>query len=136
MRSRAAARWSSGAFALALLSGGAAADWTPVGQANEIYAAFADAATIRRHGGSVTMQGLYDFRRQDFTPEGRGLYSTAVLREYDCDGRRVRLLSAIDFSGRMGAGTPVSTSSRQGRWEAVLDGGIDEAYWALACGTK
>jgi hypothetical protein len=123
-------------LALALFSGAAAADWTAVGQANEIYSAFADPATIRRNGNVVSMQGLYDFRRQDFTPEGRGLYSTAVLREYDCEGRRVRLLSAIDFSGHMGAGTPVSSSSRPGRWEGVVAGGIDEAYWALACSTR
>jgi len=80
------------------------------------------------------MHGLYDFRRQDFTPEGRGLYSTAVLREYDCAGRRVRLLSSIDFSGRMGEGTAVSTSRAPGRWEPVLEGGIDDAYWTVACG--
>ena len=75
-----------------------------MGRANEIYAAYADRDSIRRQGGMATMHGLYDFRRQDFTPEGRGLYSTAVLREYDCAGRRVRLLSSIDFSGRMGEG--------------------------------
>ena len=121
---------------LALLSGGARADWTAVGQPNEIYAAFADVATLRRQGGVASMHGLYDFRRQDFTPEGRGLFSTAVLREYDCEGRRVRLLSAIDFSGHMGEGTPVATSSTPRRWEAVVPGGIDEAYFTVACGTK
>jgi len=42
-----------------------------------------------------------------------------VLREYDCAGRRVRLLSSVDFSGRMGQGTPVSTSDTPGRWEAM-----------------
>jgi hypothetical protein len=115
-------------------SGAAAADWTGVGSANEIYAAYADRDSIRRQGGIVTMHGLYDFRRQDYTPTGRGLYSTAVLREYDCAGRRVRLLSSIDFSGRMGEGAPVSTSDTPGRWEAVLEGGIDEAYWTVACG--
>ena len=82
------------------------------------------------------MHGLYDFRRQDFTPEGRGLYSTAVLREYDCEDRRVRLLSSIDFSGHMGEGAAVSASDRPGRWEAVVAGGIDEAYWDVACGRK
>jgi hypothetical protein len=127
-------RWFS--LALALFSGAAAAEWTAVGKADEIYAAFADRATIRRNGGVATMQGLYDFRKQDFTPEGRGLYSTAVLREYDCEGRRVRLLSAIDFSGHMGEGTPVSTSTAPGRWEQVVAGGIDEAYFTVACGTK
>jgi hypothetical protein len=118
---------------LALAAGSALADWTAVGRANEIYAAYADTATIRRAGAVVTMHGLYDFRRQDFTPEGRGLYSTAVLREYDCDGRRVRLMSSVDFSGRMGQGAPVSSSSSPRRWEAVAEGGIDDAFWQIAC---
>ncbi len=119
--------------ALALASSGAGADWTAVGVPNEIYAAFADRDTIRRNGDVVSMHGLYDFRRQDYTPEGRALYSTAVLREYDCAGRRVRLISAVDFSGHMGEGPPVSASRGPGRWEAVLDGGIDDAYLRFAC---
>jgi len=124
------------ALALALASAQAAADWTAVGSANEIYAAFADAATIRRRGELVSMHGLYDFRRRDFTPEGLGLYSTVVLREYDCAGRRVRLLSAIDFSGHMAEGEAVSTNQRDGRWEVVVDGGIDAAYLQFACARK
>ena len=125
-------RWFS--VALALFSGAAAGDWAAVGRANEIYAAYADLDSIRRNGSMATMHGLYDFRRQDFTPEGRGLYSTAVLREYDCAGRRVRLLSSIDFSGPMGEGSAVSASSTPGRWEAVHEGGIDAAYWTVVCG--
>jgi hypothetical protein len=133
-------RWFSGFNAAlapalfgALFCGTAAADWTGVGSANEIYSAYADRDSIRRQGSMATMHGLYDFRRQDFTPEGRGLYSTAVLREYDCAARRVRLLSSIDFSGRMGEGAQVSASRTPGRWEEVLEGGIDEAYWTVAC---
>ena len=134
-------RWSSGygaalALAGALFSSTAAADWTGVGRANEIYAAYADRDSIRRQGSMATMHGLYDFRRQDYTPSGRALFSTAVLREYDCAGRRVRLLSSIDFSGRMGQGSPVSTSDTPGRWEAVLEGGIDDAYLRVACSTE
>ena len=121
---------------LALACGGALADWTAVGAADEIYAAYADIASIRRTGGMVTMHGLYDFRRQDFTPEGRGLHSTVVLREYDCAARRVRLLQAVDFSGHMGAGEAVSTSGRPGRWEAVLEAGIDDAFLRAACATR
>jgi hypothetical protein len=120
---------------LAMYGSNSVADWTPVGSRNEIYVAFADKASIRRHGSLATMHGLDDFRRQDFTPEGRGLYSTAVLREYDCAARKVRLLSSIDFAGRMGEGDPVSTSDRPGRWEAVLEGGIDAAFLRVACGT-
>lgn len=121
---------------LALLSGGALADWTAVGRANEIYAAYADAATIRRTGGVVSMQGLYDFRRQDYTPDGRALYSTAVLREYDCEQRRVRLVSSVDLAGHMGKGEAVSTSNTPRRWEAVIAGGIDDAFWQFACSAR
>ena len=130
------ARWPSAGLLLALaVAGGAArADWTAVGEANEIYAAFADRATIRRTGALATMHGLYDFRRQDFTPEGRALFSTVVLREYDCGARRVRLLSSIDFSGPMGSGEPVLVSDRPGRWESVQDSGVDAAYWQAVCG--
>ena len=119
---------------LAFFSCHASADWTAVGAANNIYAAYADKDSIKRNGASVTMVGLYDFRKQDFTPTGKGLYSTVVLREYDCAARRVRLVSSIDFSGPMGSGDPVDTMSSVRRWENVVEGGIDEAYFKVACG--
>jgi len=129
-------RWIRAIASLLLLllaPGAAAAEWTAVGSADEIYAAYADRASIRRHGDLASMHGLYDFRRQDFTPEGRALYSTVVLREYDCAGGRVRLLSAIDFSGHMAEGAAVSTVNRPGRWETVVAGGIDDAFLQVAC---
>ncbi len=121
---------------LALACGDALADWTAVGTADEIYAAYADTASIRSSGATTTMVGLYDFRRRDFTPEGRPLFSTVVLREYDCAARRVRLLNAVDFSGHMGAGEAVSMSEQPGRWEEVLEEGIDDAYLRVACARK
>ena len=121
---------------LVLASSTVLADWTKISSDKDIYSAYADKESIRRNGALVRMAGMYDFKKQDFTPDGKGLYSTVVLREYDCSARRVRLLSAIDFSGPMGAGTPVSTSDRPRRWEDVVAGGVDEPYWNLACGTK
>ena len=121
---------------LLLASGAAAGDGGAVAPGNDIYAAYADMHSARRNGGMVRMSGMYDFSKQDFTPTGQGLFSTVVLREYDCEGRRVRLLSAIDFSGHMGAGDAVNTVSRLGRWEPIVSDGIDEKYWDVACGTK
>ncbi len=118
---------------VAVVSGSAAADWTAVGSGDYIASAYADKATVRRNGAVATMSGLYDFRRQDFTPEGKGLFSTVVLREYDCGQRRVRLLSSIDFAGAMGAGEVVDTSARAGRWEDIVAGALDEAFWTIAC---
>ena len=114
----------------------AAAEWTAVGVANDIYAAFADRETIRRDGAVIIMSGLYDFRRQDYTPEGKALYSTVVLREYDCGERRVRLLSSIDYAGHMASGAAVAANLHRRRWEPVVAGGIDESYWQFACGAR
>jgi hypothetical protein len=121
-------------FVLALLSGNAAAEWTAVRGADEIHTPFADRSTIRRSGAIARMSGMYDFRKQDYTPDGKGLYSTVVLREYDCAARRVRLLSYIDFSDHMGTGTVVGTGNAPGRWENLVPGALDEAYWTIACG--
>ena len=119
--------------ALVLTSTSAAADWTAVGVGDYIASAYADKATIRRTGPLAKMSGMYDFRRQDFTPAGKRLFSTVVLREYDCGERRVRLLSSIDFAGAMGTGEVVDTSDRAGRWESIVAGGVDEAFWNIAC---
>jgi len=120
--------------ALLAVSATARADWTPLGVENEIYTAYVDRGSIRRQDGRAHMAGMYDFRKQDFTPDGHGLYSTVVLREYDCAGRKVRLLSYIDFVGHKGEGGVVSKNQHIGRWEEIVEGGVDEAYWKVACG--
>jgi hypothetical protein len=120
-------------FFLLLASSTVLADWTRISSDKDIYSAYADKESIRRQGEMVRMQGLYDFRRQDFTPGGKGLFSTVVLREYDCDQRRVRLLSSIDFAGPMGTGGAVDTNVHTGRWENVVSGALDDAFWNIAC---
>jgi len=126
----------TGGLTLALCTTAASAEWTAVGGGGQIYAPYADQATIRRLGANVSMAGLYDFRKGDLTPEGRRFFSTVVLREYDCQGRQVRLLSYIDFSGPMGAGSVVTTVNRVGRWEPIVEGALDESYWKIACGAQ
>ena len=120
---------------LASLAAPAAADWTLLGIENAIFTAYVDRDSIKRQDGTVRMAGMYDFKRQDFTPEGKGLYSTVVLREYDCPGRRVRMLSYVDFTGHKAEGGIVSQIQRTGRWESVLQEGVDAAYLRVACGT-
>ena len=120
--------------ALACLAASAGAEWSLLGIENAIFTAYVDRDSIRRQDGMVRMTGMYDFKRQDFTPEGEGLYSTVVLREYDCPGRRVRMLSYVDFSGHKAEGGVVSRIQRTGRWESVLQEGVDAAYWRVACG--
>ena len=110
-----------------------AAEWVEISPDNGIFAAYADRSTIRRQGGAALMRGLYDFRRGDFTPEGHRFHSTTVEREYDCSGRRVRLLSYEDHAQRLGEGTVVGASSTPRRWEKVVDGSVDAAILSVAC---
>lgn len=117
----------------AIGAGSAVADWTPVAPDNGIYAAYADRATIRRNGALATMQGMYDFPRGDLTPEGRVFHSTTVDREYDCAGRKVRLIDYADHAGRLGEGVVVSIEKIPSRWEEIVDESLDLAYWNIAC---
>lgn len=122
-------------FYLVLFCGSAAADWTLVGGNEKIFTAYADKASISRTGETARMWGLYDFLIADFTVTGLPHESTVVLREYDCHEARVRLLAFVDYAGHMGAGKAVSApeSGEPGRWEPVVPGAVDEAFWKLAC---
>ena len=110
---------------LALACAPAAAEWTAVGRANEIYSAFADRESIRRTGDLVHMHGLYDFRRRDTTPEGRGLFSTAVLREYGPE--RILVNSAADW----GRSDPLLTLATGQAMLAAgfTDDDVDRVLW-------
>jgi hypothetical protein len=126
------ARWPS-ALALLLAALPALADWTRLGEGNAVYQAYADRDTIQKAGEHVRMNGLYDIRMNDVTPDGRPYRSTVTAREYDCRGRQVRILSFADYSGPMASGEIVSVRERTGRWEPVLAGGIDEKFLEVAC---
>jgi hypothetical protein len=111
----------------------ARADWTPVKRDSEVYEAYADRATIQREGAMSRMQGMYDFPRGDFTPNGQHLYSTIVEREYDCGARKVRLLRYADHAGHGGEGEIVGASNEPRGWEDVVEDSLDAAYLKLAC---
>jgi len=120
--------------ALALFASGTVrAEWLLLGVEDGIYSAYGDPDTIRRVDGKVRMQGLYDFPHGDFTPDGRVVQSTRVTREYDCEGRRVRLLGHVDHAGRMSAGAAVGIGTEPSRWESVTEASMDERFWNMAC---
>ena len=120
---------------LALACSGAAAEWTPVGGKQKIFSAYADKASIRKTGDGVQMLGLYDFLMADVSADGQPHASTVVLREYDCGGKRIRLLAYVDYAGNMGTGRVISPAGAKGpgRWDPVVQGALDESFLAIAC---
>ena len=121
------------AVCLAIFALDAQADWTSVSNDNGIYSAYADRGTIRREGAMSRMQGMYDFPRGDFTPNGRHLYSTVVEREYDCGARKVRLLRYADHAEHGGEGEIVGASDEPRDWQDIVEDSLDAAYLKLAC---
>ncbi len=110
-----------------------------MGGVTDIYSAYADVASLHTIGpGHVEMWGLYNFSRADVSIDGRPHHSTRSLREYDCNARRVRLLRYADYTEAMGTGTIIaaedpSAARPPGRWEDVVRGAVDEAFWKTAC---
>ena len=120
---------------IALICSPAAAEWTPVGGTERIFAAYADKASIKPSGTSVQMLALYDILMPDLSADGQPHGSTIALREYDCRGRRVRLLAYVDYAGHMGEGRVISPPGAKGpdHWDPVVPGALDETLLAIAC---
>ena len=124
-------------IALMLLSGSPAhAEWVTVGGNDQIgMTTYADPGTIRREGNLVKMWILFDFRTTQ-TTAGHLMLSIKGQEEYDCDGKRRRALTFSDFSGNMGGGKEISSSSGEGTWVPVVSEGFVQTLWEFACAKK
>lgn len=118
---------------LAMLSGGAAADWVVVNLSDDGMVAYADPATIRKSGNMVRMWNLMDFKTAELMGD-RGFLSQKSQQEYDCKNERIRLIYFTWHSGNMGKGNVVHTVNRTTDWHPVSPGSINEDLWRLACG--
>lgn len=91
-----------------------------------------DTPTRRLEGDVVTWWELYDYK---IIQVGAGLsyFSSKVQHEYDCTGERLRWLAHSWFSGHMGRGTVVYSSTGEGKWVPVEPGSLGQALWKVAC---
>ena len=89
--------------------------------------------SIRRSGDRARMLNLFDFRtRQVF--EGKPFLSSRNQYEFDCARSRQRVLSATGYSGHMGQGSVVISSSGDSPWQPVGTSGPMHDHWSVACG--
>ncbi|MBI5438628.1 MAG: hypothetical protein HY936_06725 [Nitrosomonadales bacterium] len=118
------------------------AEWIMVGE-NKILGltAYADPDTetvpknAKKNGDKLKMWKIYDYKT---TREASGykFISAKFQDEYDCKEEKIRLLVNTAFSGNMGVGEAVFTSTDAGKWQPVRPGSIDEAMWKFACRNK
>ena len=124
---------------LAMMSGGAAADWTLVerqGDGNNLYA---DSATIRRNGDIASIWVVHDGKTPVVDREsGKKALSTRSQYEFDCKNMKLRILSTSNYSGNMGKGSVTYSAKPDardewGKWNAVVFESEDGALWKFAC---
>ena len=121
---------------LLVLSGGPAyGEWVAIGSTDDGMTAYADPDTIRRKEETVKMWILFDFKTTQ-TVAGHLMLSIKGQEEYDCDGKRRRVLTFSEFSGNMGGGQEVNSTSGEGTWVPVVPEGVVQTLWSFACRKK
>ena len=96
---------------------------------------YVDPATLRRNGSLVKMWQLYDYKTVQ-TVAGDSLLSMKRFNEYDCTEDRTRMLGYTWFSGNMGNGNVVYSTTEQLPWEPVVLRTINRTLWKVACEKK
>jgi hypothetical protein len=96
---------------------------------------YIDPATLRRNGNVAKMWQLYDYKTVQ-TVAGDSLLSMKRFNEYDCAEERTRMLGYTWFSGNMGNGNVVYSTTEQLPWEPVVPRTINRTLWNVACNKK
>jgi hypothetical protein len=120
---------------LAVVSGGAAAEWIALG-VNESSTIYADSATIAKAGDRVRMWHLLDFNSVQIKATGRRYISEKLQYEYDCKEERARLLSYLSHTGNMAGGAMVEGDWHPQKWEPVPEGSVIDYLRKYACGKR
>lgn len=120
---------------LTCLSTNLAAEWATIGEQDDKggYTIYADFETLIRIKDEAKMWTLIDFQvEQEET--GALFLSKSIRRNYDCEGKHVRVLAYKLFSWGMGRGELVRAYSQPQKWEQVQPESMAEQEWKIACG--
>jgi hypothetical protein len=118
---------------LAVVSGGASADWIKVGS-NETDTLYVDPSTIRWNDDTAKMWAMNDFKVTQRLDERQPFKSEKVEYEYDCKLAQSRLLYFTSHADNMAAGEVVDFNFVPGDWARVPPGSGLEELWKIACG--
>jgi hypothetical protein len=98
---------------------------------------YVDPDTIGREGNLVTVWQLIDFKWMQGNPRGTPRFlSTKTHKQFDCAGKRVRILAFTEFSRPMGTGIPADGYVDTAHWMLVESESINRALWEVACGQE
>ena len=92
-----------------------------------------DPATIRREGDLVTIWQLTDYTWMQGGRKSTRFLSTKTHKQFDCVGKRLRLLAYTEFLRHMGTGRRNNGYVDQENWLPVEPESTNQALWELAC---
>jgi hypothetical protein len=128
---------------LLLSSIAANAEWVPLEKdylSSELQTVYIDPDTIRLEGNLVTIWQLVNFKWMQgnlgLGPFGFGphrFFSTKTRKQFDCEKKRLRLLSFTEFSRPMGTGIPADGYVDKDNWITVEPESTNQALWEVAC---
>lgn len=120
------------AFVVLTLSGNVAAKWERV-FGNEESQVYVDMATIRRSGNIAKMWTLNDYTEVEVAGK-RGYLSQKVMLEFDCANELMRAVSAIEYTGQLGAGVSVGGETDfNAKWVPIPPSTRGETLWKMVC---
>jgi hypothetical protein len=118
-------------FVLMLLSTPAWAEWTRISD-DDGFVTYADLATTR-NGDTVQMWALFDYKTARQRAADRPFLSSKSQWEFDCAGKKYRLLTLLSYSGRMGRGNAVYVDLDPGTGMPSVSESHIKQLWKVAC---
>jgi len=118
-------------FVLMLLSTSAWAEWTRISD-DDGFVTYADLATTR-NGNTVEMWTLFDYKTVQQRSADRAFFSSKSQWEFDCGGKRYRLLTLLSYTGRMGRGNAVYVDLDPGNGTPSVPESQIKQLWKVAC---
>ena len=111
------------------------AEWTELGAPDEL-THYIDHETVRRTESGRRAWFLYNFKTARELSSKKTYSSLTLLMEFDCSGERYRGLQWTAYSGNMGRGNVVSSTSAVSGWEVVAPTTIAMKQALAACGVS
>jgi hypothetical protein len=90
---------------------------------------YVDLSTLQKNGDKRTVAHLIDWKKSDL----EGGMSLRSLREYDCRRAQFRRLSSGAYSGPMGTGSEIRSTTKPDEPTKVLLDSIQETALRLVC---
>jgi len=120
------------ALMFAAVSTGVMAEWKQIG-GDSSFSVFIDATLTTRTGDLVKMWDMTNYSASQQDEQGKLYLSAKQQKEFDCKGKKLRVLTSIGYSEKMGHGDVMGQDFGPTMWSPISPESIGAALWVTAC---